>query len=152
MYEKFYNNANLLFDVIWDYPNSKIIQITDGEIDLKNELEAFCKEKNFSFTNNEATSEFLSGHKYYSGSAQNDYIFLCLDLFKLENAVYVLERCYASIKNSGGFLLIYPKNDNYYECENMLQNANFVAISQIELDDEVEVIYAKKMHGWGGSR
>lgn len=152
MYENFHKKVNLLFDIIWEHPNSKILQITDGKIDLQEKLSKFTEEKSFIFESKFANDEFLKTHKYYSGSSQNDYVFLCLDIFEFLDKEYILERCYASLKNSGGLLLIFSKNESYYEYENLLENSNFVAISQIEIDDEVEVIYAKKMHGWGGAR
>jgi len=58
-------------------------------------------------------------------------------------------KVYTGIANAGGLYLLMGKEEAG-AWEEVLMRSNYVALSQIALDDEELLLYARKMHGWGG--
>ena len=58
-------------------------------------------------------------------------------------------KVYTGIANAGGLYLL-MKNGEAAEWEALLMESNYVALNTIELDEEFLLLYARKMHGWGG--
>lgn len=158
MNSNFYNNIDEIFEILGTYPNSLIVQITDNKIDLSNNILPFIKKLDFSFQNFQIQDKNLNNYldlnsnKYHKEGKLNDCLFLCLNIFNHDNKEYILQRCYASLKNAGSLVLIFPKNEHDIQTEELLMNCNFVAVNPIEIDENINVYYAKKMHGWGGYR
>ena len=59
------------------------------------------------------------------------------------------KRVYTGVANGGGLYLITPKTE-VVTLEQILLNSNYVAINPISLDEDRVILYARKMHGWGG--
>jgi len=62
------------------------------------------------------------------------------------------KKVYTGIANAGGLYLLLERNDpgKAARWEETLQASNYVASSTIELDEKRLLLYARKMHGWGG--
>ena len=67
-----------------------------------------------------------------------------------EPAAQFARKVYTGIANAGG-LYLFLKKKKVDAWKNLLQESNYVALSTIDLaDTETIVLYARKMHGWGG--
>lgn len=59
------------------------------------------------------------------------------------------KKVYTGIANAGGlYLQLSPSEAQRWEP--ILEASNYVALSRIDLDQERTMLYARKMHGWGG--
>ena len=57
-------------------------------------------------------------------------------------------KLYSGIANGGGvYLLSNPKETPLWQ--SIFENSNYVATSTIELSNTKQLLYARKMHGWG---
>jgi hypothetical protein len=61
-------------------------------------------------------------------------------------------KVYTGIANAGGlYLLIDPREPSTLQnWESILLASNYVAANAIDLDEERSLLFARKMHGWGG--
>ena len=66
-----------------------------------------------------------------------------------EADIKLLKEIYHSLENSGQLLFTLDLQADKYHVKELVEEANFVAVNDIELDNFCVVI-AKKMHGWGG--
>ena len=71
-------------------------------------------------------------------------------LSKIANPAKLLEACYHSLENSGTFLALCKEGEDDMERINsLLDEAHFVAMNRIDMQDGYFLATAKKMHHWG---
>jgi len=69
---------------------------------------------------------------------------------KVEDLDAVLEACYHSLENSALFVLLGKEGEeDRTALAEALEKPGFVAINPIDLDDELYLLTARKMHHWG---
>lgn len=157
---KFYEH---LTQIIPDFPMVHIMYVGDYDKDFIGFFEKYTEEKKYIFDvkildkkeNEDIEYEILDilSPKYHTNSYQYDILFLNLKKVPTDNLKHLFERVYACMKNAGGVIIVLPKQDDFaLQLEPFLEEINYVAINPIDLDDEKKIVYAKKMHGWGGAR
>lgn len=149
-----------LLQIIPDFPMTHIMFLGDADEGIIDFFNNFANEKRYAFDIvlfNDAkiaqkyTKIDLLSPKYYTNAYKYDVLFLNLFNMPYENLNHVFEKIYASMKNAGGVVMFLP-TDLSLDMNEFLQELNFVAVNEIEKTDTKQVIYAKKMHGWGGAR
>lgn len=147
----------LLYELIPDYPGIFIALIEDENYDCAKNLHEFSKKREFTlhvknlsdkaYEKSLHVESFKFEQKLYNSNAtQYDFVFLCADIEKY-NPKEISKKIYRILKNAAHLFLISPK-DNTDELSAVLEDSNFVALNIIELTPNIDVISAKKMHGW----
>ncbi len=79
------------------------------------------------------------------------FIYIDIDVEKLEKPELFLKKIYAIAKNAAKILFFVPKEQNGFEnLERLLDQGNFVAVNPIDdMFANHQVLSAQKMHGWG---
>ena len=145
-----------LFELIPDYPGMYIAIIEDENYDEVESLHEFCTNINASLhVKNLSKKQYDSSlhvdefefeqNRYNNHAVQYDFVFICAkevnDLLKVANKTYRI------LKNAGHLFFLCKKEFSAGAFE-IFENSNYVAINTINLNDEYDIISAKKMHGW----
>jgi hypothetical protein len=161
-----------LLSIVPNYPATRILEINDGGEDLSLELKRFSKNREFEYLLDTVDEEFynrakelysdgefcivhkikLEQRRYVNMAKQFDFAFITATI-PLEFREEFLKKVHSHIKNSGNIILFLPKNDFKLRALwwQSLEDTLFVAINNIDLFKNYEIIIAKKMHGWGKS-
>ena len=84
-----------------------------------------------------------------ASSREFEYIILSDILSFCPNKEKILKLMYKALENSANIIILEKKsNENLEEIKELLDKCSFVAINNIELFDEYNLITAKKMHMW----
>ena len=77
---------------------------------------------------------------------------IILDVFEeMKDKKSFLRAYYHSLENSGNcFILVDKEKLSFWDAKDVIEEANFVAVNEIDLDERYYLISCKKMHGWGG--
>ena len=79
-----------------------------------------------------------------------EYIILSDILSLCPNKDKILKIMYKALENSANIIILEKKsNENMQEIKELLDKTSFVAINDIELFEDYNLITAKKMHMWG---
>ncbi len=150
-----------IFALIKEAPNIRIAYFFKENFHLAKELEVFCKEKGFEFfffvqekkLETKYQNEFqhikyfpLTRPSFMLRGLFYDYVIIDFEIDKLQEFA---KKIYKAIKNAG-LIIFLTKNDkllldNYYQ---ILEEANYVASSVIEMNQNQALFISKKMHGW----
>ena len=85
-----------------------------------------------------------------SSAREFEYIVLSDILSYCPNRDKVLKMMYKALENSANIIILEKKsNENLDEIKMLLDKTSFVAINDIELFKEYNLITAKKLHMWG---
>lgn len=149
-----------LTEIIPNFPTTHLMYLGDEDEEMISFFSNYAKEKGnvfdvriFDCKNDKYQSIDILAPKYNTNSYQYDTLFLNLKTIPKEHLTHLFERVYASMKNAGGVVVFLPYDDDFaLEIEYFLQDTNYVAVNPIDLSDNVKIVYAKKMHGWGGAR
>jgi hypothetical protein len=153
-------NFELLFDLIADHPGLNIALIDDGSYDCEDKLVKFCQSINAKLyiksliPRNHIHGEALhveefkfTQERYNKQALQYDFLFICANIEDIKDMDSVANKIYRALKNAANLFLVVNKNMQFDFCT-ILEKSNFVALNTIDLNDEVNVVSAKKMHGW----
>ncbi len=153
-------NFGLLFDIIPPYPGLNIAIIEDSQDKLVEQLGAFCKKAEASLhvkvlRDSQSQSDkhikikkfSFEQSKYNNFSILYDFLFLCVDISEREDIEVVFKKIYRVMKNAGN-ILVFVKKEQIQRYFEILEKTNYVAINSIDLNENTEVVTAKKMHGW----
>ena len=134
LFQPFANISILHINNNTDFINSTIEQIVSSlEGDL--EYKTFIGEKSA---------------KIRAVAREYEYIILSDILFYCPNRDKILKLMYKALENSANIIILEKKtNSNLEEIKELLDKCSFVAINNIELFEEYNLITAKKMHMWG---
>jgi hypothetical protein len=139
---------NLFKDLFQPFPNISILHIS-RDVDfitstinhIANSLEGKVSYINFT---DEKSARLKAVAREY------EYIVLCDILFYCANADKILKLMYKALENSANIIILEKKsNDNLEKIKTLLDETSFVAINNIELFEEYNLITAKKLHMWG---
>jgi len=91
-----------------------------------------------------------SSSKIKATAREYEYIVLSDILSSCPNRDKILKLMYKALENSANIIILEKKaNNNMDEIKQLLDKTSFVAINDIELFDEYNLITAKKLHMWG---
>jgi hypothetical protein len=133
-------NLELFLDLIKFYPNMQILEL--GKIDemisseIANRLTTGDLKK-FNF-DSYSVGDFNVDPRSF------EYVVI-YNIFDIE----LIELSYHSLENSGDLIILLPKGKfDLWNLKEQIEKRSFVAVNDIELLDEYDVITAKKMHMW----
>lgn len=163
-----------LFEIFPNFPSIRVMQITNRHLNVVERLAQFFKENDYEFdvmVSNETfkqsiedtlkdPSQYLcirplayDDARYNYKGRQYDTVVVDVDFDEIVDERYFFERIYALMKNAAGMIVLIPKQSPILVgVTERLESYNFVALNLIDIFEEYQIIYAKKMHGWGGAR
>jgi hypothetical protein len=148
------------------YPCMDIYYLTSYDIGFCEELYTLCKENDYEyelmisnqkyFDKLSQTTE-LKPHKfefdksrYNRHSKMYDFVFVSIDLEKVENQKMFFKKLYAVSKNAGKVIFITSLEEDLQTLEEKLIEYNYVAVNSIASTfSNYQILSAQKMHGWG---
>jgi len=150
------------------YPNQQILHLTDGCNNLHHTLFEFTKIKGHEYdlrTVNVEIDDIPEGdHKslfikpleinakdYSRHSKKYENIFVTLDPKYIEaDTIGMFKKFFRIMKNGGVVVILIPKDAPLLNTiDQKLEESYFVAINHIDIFDDIDVVTAKKLHGWG---
>jgi len=159
-----------LISIIPNHPATRLLHISDSGEELSLELKKLAKIKDYEYLLNISNENFYEKVKdvYSDGSScivhkmkfeqrryvnmakQFDFLFVTATVPR-EIINEFLKKSHTHIKNAGNIIIFLPKNnlelkDIWWQS---LEDNLFVAINNIDMFSNYEIIIAKKMHGWG---
>lgn len=144
-------NFELLFDLIPPHPGLSIALIEDSHYRCADSFGTFCQSIDASLHVKKIAaqnSDFDFDQKQYNTQGlQYDFLFVCADLEDIADISHILRRIYRAIKNGAQIYLVTPKISEH-DFYTLLEESNYVAINTIDLNENIDIITAKKMHGW----
>ena len=160
-----------LLSIIPQHPATRIMQISQGGLQLSDALSSFVRDRDYEFLLNITNDIFyekikdryidnkeckvkklkLQQRRYVSMAKMYDYIFVTASIPD-EMLEQFAKTVHGHIKNAGNIIIFLPKNnlrilDNWRQT---LEDNYFVASNTVDIFEEYEVLISKKMHGWGG--
>ncbi|WP_458700036.1 hypothetical protein ACKGJI_09440 [Sulfurospirillum sp. 1307] len=137
-------NFEKIFELIPGYPGSYISLICPKDFDGIQDLQKFCNSIKATLHVNIINEDFsYEDKKFNKHAVQYDFVFLIDDI----EDIMITKKIYRILKNAGHTFIL-CKKDSTCKTFDLLENSNFVALNQIDLDDKHDIISAKKMHGW----
>jgi len=89
----------------------------------------------------------LDKKRYNNHGHLFDTLFVNIEEEEIENLEDFFKKIYRMMKNAG--VIVYPvKKEKREKRVKMLEDLNYVAINDIEMDQNFVVLTARKMHGW----
>ncbi|MFK5881328.1 MAG: hypothetical protein QM482_03855 [Sulfurospirillum sp.] len=153
-------NFELMFETIPPYPGLNIAIIEDSQDLLVKQLSTFCqkveaslhvkalKERDSSCDKDIKIKNFsFEQPKYNNFSILYDFLFLCVDISERDDIEVIFKKIYRVMKNAGN-IFVFIKKEQKQRFFEILEKTNYVALNSIDLNEDIEVITAKKMHGW----
>jgi len=161
--------CDLLMQIIsTHYPNQQILHLTDGSNNLHQTLFEFTKIKGHEYDlrmvnteiNDLPTQEHndifikpldINAKAYNQHSKKYENIFVTLSPKYIEaDAVRMFKKFFRIMKNAGVVVILIPKGEPLIDTiDKKLEESYFVAINHIDIFDDLDVVTAKKLHGWG---
>ena len=133
-----------LFALIPNHPGIFISIIENENFECVDELIQYANSINATLHVNEFNFEQKNYNKH---AIQYDFLFICADIDKRSDILEIANKTYRVLKNAG-HVFVLSKKESTCRLSEVFEESNFVAINTISLDDEYDVISAKKMHGW----
>ncbi|HIP30223.1 MAG TPA: hypothetical protein EYG93_00360 [Sulfurospirillum arcachonense] len=133
-----------LFSLIPNNPGIYISIIEDKNFECVDELKQYANSINATLHVNEFNFE---QKRYTKHAVQYDFLFICADIDRRNDILEIANKTYRVLKNAG-HVFVLSKKESTCRLSDVFEESNFVAINTISLDDEYDVISAKKMHGW----
>ena len=158
--------ARELFSIIPDAPGGRIYHLAENNLPFITSLRDFLIQKELEYQLMPISKEFfnvvvselkkseylkikeldLTKKRYNHNSKQYDFVFVTIDLEKnYDNELF--KKIYRIMLNAAYVMIFTPKHLSQNIRESLVET-NFVAINDIELFDNLDVISAKKLHGW----
>jgi len=159
-----------LLSIIPNHPAQRIMQISSGGKELTDNILELVKKEDYEFLLTITDENFYNSIKekydneshcsvklikfenrrYVSMAKMYDYIFVTAEVPN-ESSNEFSKKIHSHIKNAGNLILFLPKNDlkTLDSWREILTENLFVAINNIDMFKNYEILIAKKMHGWG---
>jgi hypothetical protein len=145
-----------------NYPSMDIFYLCDNPLGLCKELDKLCKEQGYEYDLAITDDEVLDSldikarkfdfkrSRYNQHSKLYDFVFVSLDLKKIDNIDTFFKKLYPISKNAGKVIFITDLNTDIIELEDLLIEKNYVAVNPIsDTFSNYQILSAQKMHGWG---
>jgi len=145
-----------IYELIPNHPGIFIALIEDDNYNETENLDKFCQDINASLHVKSIGQKEYSKSlhvdifkfqqpRYNNHAIQYDFVFVCAK--ETQNLLEIANKIYRILKNAGHIFFLCNKKSSDEKSE-IFENSNFVAINKISLNDEYDIISAKKMHGW----
>jgi len=146
------------------YPHLEVFHLSNQSQGVCAVLEKLCREEGYGYDlyiDGEAAYEEISKgfkaakfdfnkHRYNKHAKQYDYLFIMIDLKKIEKPELFFKKLYAIVKNAGKVFFIVEESYDIRALEEELIAYNYVAVNPIENTfTNLQILSAQKMHGWG---
>jgi len=150
------------------YPNQQILHLTDGCNNLHHTLFEFTKIKGHEYDLRIVNAEIsdlpvqehnaifikpldINAKDYRRHSKMYENIFVTLNPEYIEaDAIGMFKKFFRIMKNAGVVVILIPKGEPLIDTiDKKLEESYFVAINHIDIFDDLDVVTAKKLHGWG---
>jgi len=141
-------SLELFTSLFGDVPNLAILHINNGVDFLNPVIENVVNQSDgkldyTDFSNEKALKVRMVPRTY-------EYVILSDILDSCENKIKLLKMYYTALENSANIIILTKKSSNSVEeIKNLLEEAQFRAINDIDIFDEYIIVTAKKMHMWG---
>lgn len=153
-------NFKLLFDIIPPHPGQNIAIIENlqdnfllplkefsQKIDATLHVKTLGERENTNTKSLKIKTFSFKQSRYNTFSVNYDFLFLCVDISEREDIEIICKKLYRVMKNAG-YLFLFVKKDDVVRYFKLLEDTNYVALNNIEFDENTDVVIAKKMHGW----
>ena len=150
-----------ILQIIPPYPKINIYHLNNYDKLSSRILYDYCKERDYDYDLFSTDDKFIEEVKelkpnkldikqprYNRHAKLYDFVFLNIDLQKIDNRKLFFTKIYHICKNAAK-VLIFLENNSHNELENLLEELNFVALNYIDISKDYKVLSAQKMHGWG---
>jgi len=143
-----HKSLELFTSLFGDVPNLAILHINNGVDFLNPVIENVVNQSDgkldyTDFSNEKALKVRMVPRTY-------EYVILSDILDSCENKIKLLKMYYTALENSANIIILTKKSSNSVEeIKNLLEEAQFRAINDIDIFDEYIIVTAKKMHMWG---
>jgi hypothetical protein len=159
-----------LLSIIPEHPATRIMYITQNDLQLSDLLASFVKKRDYEFLLNVTDDIFyeevkdryedesttvkkmkFEQRRYVSMAKQYDYIFVSATVPENLQEQFA-KTIHSHIKNAGNIILFLPKNNLMIldSWQRTFVENYFVATNNIDIFENYEILISKKMHGWGG--
>jgi hypothetical protein len=145
-----------------DYPSMDIFYLCDEPLGLCQELHTLCSKEGYEYdlaiTDDRVLDDLdikarkfdFKRSRYNQHSKIYDFVFVSLDLKKIEDLDSFYKKLYAISKNAGKVIFITNLKTDMRELEDILIEKNYVAVNPIaDTFSNYQILSAQKMHGWG---
>ncbi len=147
-----------------NYPSIEIFHLCDRYVSTIKVFNEFSTKREYGydlFLLDEDKSNFLdscsfkilklSQRRYNRHSKLYDFIFIDIDFEKIEDIEQFVKKIYPICKNGAKVIFFCNDKIELTELSKILEENFFVAINSIDNTiDDIEILSAQKMHGWGG--
>ena len=133
-----------LFALIPNQPGIYISIIEDENFKCTDTLQEYADSIEATLHINEFNFE---KKRYTKHAVLYDFLFVCADIDERDDILEIANKIYRVLKNAGHTFVL-SKKESTYKLNEIFEESNFVAINTISLDEEYDIISAKKMHGW----
>lgn len=161
---------NRLLSIIQDAPMQRMGHFTDTQTNLSDELSQVAQAREYQYLINCTDEQLFDSLKstftkhnstkvqhfniarksYMQHGLPFDYLFVTLVIPDEQKEIF-LKKAHKAIKNAGLIIMftndIISEQEKWYE---LLEKCYFVATNTINIENGLDVIISKKMHGWGG--
>ena len=142
------NELNLFKGLFQNFENISILHINNGLDFLSPVLKEVAEEYNGTVHYKKFEDE--NSARLRSTARDYEYIILSDILSQCPNKDKIIKIMYKALENSANIIILEKKsNNNLVEVKNLLDDTSFVAINNIDLFEDYELITAKKLHMWG---
>ncbi len=139
---------NLFKELFAKFPNISILHINNGVNFLNSTVEEVVQKLGGKLKYIDFIDE--KSAKLNSSARDFEYIILSDILSHCPNRDKIIKIMYKALENSANIIILEKKvNQNLNEIKELLDKSSFVAINNIELFKEYNLITAKKLHMWG---
>lgn len=138
----------LFKDLFQPFPNLSVLHI-NRDLEFINET---IKEVVNSLDGQLQYIKFIdeNSSRLRASAREYEYIILSNILLFCPNKDKVLKMMYKALENSANIIILEKKsNNNLEEIKELLDKVSFVAINDINLFEDYNLITAKKLHMWG---
>lgn len=142
------NELNLFKGLFQNFENISILHINNGLDFLSPILKEVAEEYNGTVIYKKFEDE--NSARLRSKAREYEYIILSDILSHCPNKDIIIKIMYKALENSANIIILEKKsNNNLDEIKKLLDDTSFVAINDIDLFEDYELITAKKLHMWG---
>ena len=142
------NELNLFKGLFQNFENISILHINNGLDFLSPILKELAEEYNGTVIYKKFEDE--DSARLRSKAREYEYIILSDILSHCPNKDKIIKIMYTALENSANIIILEKKsNNNLEEIKELLDDTSFVAINDIDLFEDYELITAKKLHMWG---
>ncbi len=150
-----------LLSIVPNIPAMNFFHISDKGVEFCEELKLFCDQKGYDYdlvTHDDKFLEVVNRFdakkidydqaQYNNRSKLYDFVFVTIDLKKLNDLESFFKKVYMIIMNGGKLLVFIDNNQTLNQLNLLLQKCNYVAVNEIDMLEDSYILSATRLHGW----